>query len=1020
MAGPMAAHDSAVYMDPALFARIDALHERRRSLGLTAEQQRLVERLHLDFVRSGAQLDPPRQARYAAVMEELAQLTTQFAQNVLHDESTGCCGWTAKPIWPGCPTSSAPRRGRRPPTAAVDGHVITLSRSLVVPFLSFSERRDLREQAWRAWVGRGEHAGEHDNREVARAILRLRNEQARLHGRKSTPTTRWSTRWPAPAARCSSCSAKSGRARWPRSTANARRSSRRSAPKATRRTIEAWDWRYWAEKVRRVRYAIDDAEVKPYFRLENMVAAAFDCARRLFGLRFSRARRPAGLPPRRQGLRGRRRRRRGRRRLPAGQLRPRQQAQRRLDEFAALAEPQRRRAAAGDPEQQQLRQGFARRPDAAVAGRRAHAVPRVRPRPARAAVRTSPTSACRAPRCCAISSSCRRRSSSTGSPNPRCCNRHARHWQTGEPIPAALVDRLHAARRFNQGYETVRYTASAIVDMAVHAIEDAEPPADLCAFEDDLLREQGLPHGVGINHRLVHFQHLFSGSGYAAGYYVYLWAEVLDADGYDAFVEAGSPFAPDVAERLKRHVYAAGNSVDPAATYARVPRSRADGAAAAEEARTARSRDGEDRAETRTGGRTPAREDRTMEHHWKTLRDAQVSTATLTTVLLKKGLRNVWLRGPMPLQADVRAHRRPGVHDAFRSGTRGHGDAGGLGVADVDPRRDRGDARRLRRDRRRDGGERRRHLRRHPVRAHGARQVAALVTDGAVRDLQGVLDTGLPVWAGGVAAPPSVAGLIFVGWQETVGCGGVAVFPGDTIVADRDGAVVIPQALLAEVVTQAVEQETFEAWVVDEVKAGRPLVGLYPPDDATKARYAASAAGAHGHRGRRVRARRRADRAGQTARQRDGWRPAAGPARPGTARSRAAWSSSRRRRRAARVSMSSGIALADSATHGMSRSRRIGTQAAQHFDSRRSRAAACRAGSASGCDAAPPSRRRWRRRRRHAESMSAAPRSSSLDDHRVDRVVLDVEQPVHWLRTDGRRAGAAGRRRRCWGQPARA
>jgi peptidyl-dipeptidase Dcp len=133
---------------------------------------------------------------------------------------------------------------------------------------------------------------------------------------------------------------------------------------------------------------------------------------------------------------------------------------------------------------------------------------------------------------------------------PEVLQRHARHHQTGEPIPDSLVQRLHAARRFNQGYETVRYTASAIVDMAVHSLSDPEPPADLCRFEAEMLEEQGLPHGVGMNHRLVHFQHLFASSGYAAGYYVYLWAEVLDADGYDAFTEAGSPFDAAVAQRL--------------------------------------------------------------------------------------------------------------------------------------------------------------------------------------------------------------------------------------------------------------------------------------------------------------------------------------------------------------------------------------------------------------------------------------------------------------------------------------
>jgi peptidyl-dipeptidase Dcp len=150
---------------------------------------------------------------------------------------------------------------------------------------------------------------------------------------------------------------------------------------------------------------------------------------------------------------------------------------------------------------------------------------------------------------------------------PEVLQRHARHWQTGEPIPLALVERLHRARQFNQGYETLRYCASALVDMAVHALPGGEPPRDLCAFESDTLQARGLPHGVGLNHRLVHFQHLFAGSGYAAGYYVYLWAEVLDADGYGAFTEAGSPFDAAVAERLRRHIYSSGNSVDPGAAY---------------------------------------------------------------------------------------------------------------------------------------------------------------------------------------------------------------------------------------------------------------------------------------------------------------------------------------------------------------------------------------------------------------------------------------------------------------------
>jgi peptidyl-dipeptidase Dcp len=149
---------------------------------------------------------------------------------------------------------------------------------------------------------------------------------------------------------------------------------------------------------------------------------------------------------------------------------------------------------------------------------------------------------------------------------PEVLKRHARHFQTGEPIPDALVAKLHAARRFNQGYETVRYTASALVDMAAHALTSPEGP-DVVAFERDELARIGMPPGVGINHRMTHFQHLFSGSGYAAGYYVYLWAEVLDADGFDAFIEAGSPFDAQVARRLRDYIYSSGNSIEPSQAY---------------------------------------------------------------------------------------------------------------------------------------------------------------------------------------------------------------------------------------------------------------------------------------------------------------------------------------------------------------------------------------------------------------------------------------------------------------------
>ncbi len=580
MAAPLAAHHSAVYMDRRLFSRIDALHARRAELGLSPEALRLLERLHLDFVRAGARFAPAAQQRYAEVMQSLARLTTRFAQNVLHDESGWHLALEREADLAGLPDSLLASARQAAAERGLTGHSITLARSLVVPFLTFSPRRDLREQVWRAWVGRGERAGEHDNREVAREILRLRNEQARAHGHASYADYALADTMAGSRAAVQGLLDEV----WPRALAAVERE--RDALRDVMRVegahadgagaIEPWDWRFWAEKVRLQRFAIDDAEVKPYFQLERVVAAAFDCAERLFGLRFvPRADVPVYHPD-----------------VKAYEVRDADGAVRGIFLQDNFARPNKRSGAwmsalrwqsrnappphANDEAGMQLpvilnNNNFARGAEGTPTllslddartlfhefGHGLHGL---------------------------LSDVTYERLSGTQVlrdfvelpsqifehwiAEPEVLRRHARHWRTDEPIPAALVERLQRAHRFNQGYETVRYTASAIVDMAVHSLTDAEPPADLCAFEAAVLQAQGLPAGVGLNHRLVHFQHLFAGSGYAAGYYVYLWAEVLDADGFDAFIEAGSPFDAAVAARLRHHIYAAGNSVEPGAAFA--------------------------------------------------------------------------------------------------------------------------------------------------------------------------------------------------------------------------------------------------------------------------------------------------------------------------------------------------------------------------------------------------------------------------------------------------------------------
>ncbi|MCU0967974.1 MAG: M3 family metallopeptidase [Rubrivivax sp.] len=570
MAAPLAAHYSAVYMDQALFARVDELSARADTLRLDDEQRRLLERVHLDFVRSGARLAAPERERYAKVMEELAELTTQFAQNVLHDESAFELRLGDESELAGLPgfvrdaaRQAAADRGH------AEGCVITLARSLIVPFLTFSERRDLRERAWRAWVSRGEHEGEHDNREIARRILRLRAEQARLHGHASY----------ADYALADTMARSVGAVEqllgevWPRALAAVERE--RQALVETMRAagadheIEAWDWRFWAEKVRQQRYALDDAEVKPYFPLERVVEAAFDCASRLFGLAFRprpdlpvyhpdvRAYEVCDRDGRTVGIFLQDNFARPTKRSGAWMSSLRDQSRNGVEGIEALPVIlNNNNFAKGAPGSPTLLSLDDARTLFHEFGHGLHGL--------LSDVRYSRLAGTQVLRDFVELPS---QIFEHWIEEPEVLARHARHALTGEPIPERLIERLDAASRFNQGYETVRYVASAIADMAVHARREAEPPADLSAFEAELLSARGLPPAVGTNHRLVHFQHLFSGSGYAAGYYVYLWAEVLDADGYDAFREAGSPFDPAVAERLRRYVYASGNSLEPGAAY---------------------------------------------------------------------------------------------------------------------------------------------------------------------------------------------------------------------------------------------------------------------------------------------------------------------------------------------------------------------------------------------------------------------------------------------------------------------
>jgi len=557
----LAAHHTHIALDPGLFARIDALFQARDRLRLEAAQLRLLERHHLRLVRSGAQLGAAAKGRMAAISERLATLHTLFGQNVLHDEDEWRLVLDEDDLV-GLPDFARAAAAAAASECGLAGrYVITLARASVEPFLAFSARRDLRRAAYEAWAARGTHAGGHDNEPLIQEIVALRAEQARLLGYENYAAYRLDDTM----AKTPQAASNLLRQVWQpaKRKAAAERGELAAAALADglNEPIAAWDWRYYAEKVRQQKYALDEAELKPYFVLDNMIEAAFAAARRLFGLRFT-ARRdcPSYHPDVRayevQDASGRAiglflRDDFARTGKHSGAWMSSYREQQALDGEILPIVVNNNNFAKGDPtllsfdDAHTLFHEF---------GHGLHGLlSRVRyPSQSGTAVRRD----------------------FVEFPSqvfehwlevPEMLRRYARHYRTGEPLPEALLQRLLAARNFNQGFATVEYTACAMLDLDLHS--QADPAGlDMAAFEKEFLARIDMPPEIGLRHRPAHFQHLFAGGGYAAGYYAYLWAEVLDADAFAAFDEAGNAFDPALAARLEA-IYSAGDTQDPMALY---------------------------------------------------------------------------------------------------------------------------------------------------------------------------------------------------------------------------------------------------------------------------------------------------------------------------------------------------------------------------------------------------------------------------------------------------------------------
>ena len=560
----MARHYSRIFMNERLFRRIDALYGAREELHLDKEASRVLEKTWKRFVRGGAKLTEQGKKRLAEINEELAELGARFGQNVLADESKWALFLNESDL-DGVPDSLKSAMAEAAESRGKPGqYAVTLSRSIAEPFLATSSRRDLRETVLEAFLRRGDNEGETNNAEIVRRTLALRAEKAKLLGYENYAAYKLDdTMAKTPDAVMQLLKPVWDKAR-EKAAEDEKELSRIAAAEGHNHPIAAWDWRYYGEKLRAERFAFDEGTLKPYLSLENVIAAAFDVAGRLFGLTFEEK---PGIPAWHEDVR-------------VFVVKNADGSERGLFLADYFNRPSKRSGAWMSSLQSGYRLGGGKKP--VIYNVMNFAKP-PKGKPALLSVDDARTlfhefghalhgllSEVTWP---SISGTSVARDF-VELPSqlfehwftvPEVLARHARHVETREPMPAELVEKMRAARNFNAGFATVEFTASALVDMAFHA--RAEAPEDPLGFEEEVLNDLQKPAAIPMRHRTPHFLHVFSGDGYSAGYYSYMWSEVLDADAFQAFEETGNPFNPEIAERLRRHIYAAGGSEDPEELY---------------------------------------------------------------------------------------------------------------------------------------------------------------------------------------------------------------------------------------------------------------------------------------------------------------------------------------------------------------------------------------------------------------------------------------------------------------------
>ncbi|MCX7567802.1 M3 family metallopeptidase [Sulfitobacter sp. F26169L] len=553
----LSAHFAEISANKALFNRIDAVWQQRDTLDLSDEQARVLMLTHRGFVRAGSALTGADEARMKEIKSRLAVLGTQFTQNLLSDERSWFMPLSEDDL-DGLPEFIVDAARAAGEEKEAGGPVVTLSRSLITPFLQFSPRRDLREKAFKAWEARGANGGETDNRATAAEILALRKERAALLGYDSFADYKLETEMAKTPEAVRDLLMQVWEPAKTQANADAEVLTQMMHADGVNGDLAPWDWRYYAEKRRAAEHDLNEAALKPYFQLDRMIEASFACANRLFGLEFK----PLDVPLYHADCRAWEVTRdgahvavfigdyfaRGSKRSGAWCSAMRSQAK-----FPAVQSPVVINVcnfAKGDP-------ALLSYDDARTLFHEfGHALHQMLSNVTYESI--SGTSVAR---------------DFVELPSqlyehwlevPEVLGEFATHAKTGKAMPKEMLDKVLGAATFDMGFQTVEYVASALVDLAFH---EGEPPADPVRRQREVLDSIGMPSAITMRHATPQFAHVFSGDGYSSGYYSYMWSEVMDADAFEAFEEAGGAFDPERARALEEHILSTGGSRDAADLY---------------------------------------------------------------------------------------------------------------------------------------------------------------------------------------------------------------------------------------------------------------------------------------------------------------------------------------------------------------------------------------------------------------------------------------------------------------------